>query len=69
MAQGFPVGGSQIAAEKAAALQRAAAVKRRLLREAAEMGGVLDGDAQDLVAAWTGSSGSGGARPVVSYYV
>jgi hypothetical protein len=48
-------------------LQRAAALRRKLLREAAELGGVLDGHAADLVAAWKGSGG-GGVR-AVSYYV
>jgi hypothetical protein len=66
MGQGFPVGASQVAAEKAAALQRAAAVRRRLLREAAELGGVLDGDAEELVAAWKGSDGG---QRAVSYWV
>jgi hypothetical protein len=65
--QGFPVAASQVAAEKAALLQRAAAVRRRLLREAAELGGTLEGDAEELVAAWKGSGG-GNARDL-SYYV
>jgi hypothetical protein len=67
MGQGFPVGASQVQTEKAAALQRAAAVRRKLLREAAELGGTLDGDAAELVAAWSGSGGVGGRA--VSYWV
>ena len=66
MGQEFPVGASQVASEKAALLQRAAAVRRRLLREAAELGVVLDGDAEELVAAW---KGSGDGQRAVSYWV
>ena len=67
MGQGFAAVASQVAMEKAASLQRAAAVRRRLQREAAELGGDLDGDAEELMAAWKGS-GSGGKR-AVSYWV
>lgn len=67
MGQGFAAVGSQVAMDKAAALQRAAAVRRRLLREAAELGGELDGDAEELMVAWKGAGKSGG-RPV-SYWV
>jgi hypothetical protein len=56
---------TQVAMEKAAALARAAAVRRRLLREAAEQGMGLDGDAAELMAAWGGKSQ--GVR-VVSYW-
>jgi hypothetical protein len=78
MGQGFPADASQVAAEKAASLQRAAAVRRRLLREAAELGGVLEGDAADLVEAWAGHGrkrewmmvhGSAARGTAVSYYV
>ena len=65
--QGFPVGSSQVAAEKAALLQRAAAVRRRLLREAKELGTSSDGEAGELVAAWKGAEPS--VTRGVSYYV
>ena len=65
--QGFPAVASQVAMEKAAQLQRAAAVRRRLLREAAELGGEVDGDAAELVTAWKGSAGGG--KRAISYWV
>jgi hypothetical protein len=64
---GFQAGASQVAAEKAALLQRAASVRRRLLREAAELGGGLEGDAEELMNAWKGSGE--GRRRGLSYYV
>ncbi len=61
------LGASQLAAEKAASMQRSAALRRRLLREAAQLGGVPEGDAEELAAAWRQSDG--GQRRIVSYYV
>ncbi len=58
---------TQVAMEKAAALARAASVRRRLLREAAEVGAGLDGDAEELVTAWKGTSGGG--KRAISYWV
>lgn len=55
------------AAAKAASLQRAGVTRRRLLREAAELGGVLDGDVRDLVLAWKGSYGVGLSASLITF--
>ena len=65
--QAASVAHAEVRAQQAASMQRAATLRRRLLREAAERGGSLDGEVADLVQAWKGTGVD--SRRAVSYYV